>query len=122
MYYTMELKYAVAALNHLSAADGVVRLGTIAKAEGMSLHYLEQIFRRLRRSGLVKAHRGPGGGYTIVSKDTTIASVVKALSRQASVREEKLPNGERIRRVDSIFKQLDAKIVDESLGILISSI
>ena len=39
-----------------------VSLGEIAAAQNLSLAYLEQLFGRLRRAGLVESARGPGGG------------------------------------------------------------
>lgn len=43
--------------------EGPVSLKDISKVEGISVSYLEQLFVHLRRSGLVKSVRGPGGGY-----------------------------------------------------------
>ena len=45
------------------AQVGPVSLKDISKVEGISVSYLEQLFVHLRRSGLVKSVRGPGGGY-----------------------------------------------------------
>jgi len=42
-----------------------VSLGRIAERQGLSLAYLEQLFNKLRRAGLVHATRGPGGGYRL---------------------------------------------------------
>lgn len=43
--------------------EGPVSLKDISQVEGISVSYLEQLFVHLRRSGLVKSVRGPGGGY-----------------------------------------------------------
>ncbi len=40
-------------------------LADIAERQGISLSYLEQLFSKLRRSGLVRSVRGPGGGYVL---------------------------------------------------------
>ena len=45
--------------------DAPVPLSQIAKAGNISLSYLEQLFAGLRRHGLVKSFRGPGGGYRL---------------------------------------------------------
>ncbi len=46
--------------------DGaLVNLGEIAKRQDISLPYLEQLFVKLRRDGLVESVRGPGGGYRL---------------------------------------------------------
>ena len=42
-----------------------ISLAEISERQGVSLAYLEQIFNKLRRSGLVEATRGPGGGYCL---------------------------------------------------------
>ncbi|MHB1241669.1 MAG: Rrf2 family transcriptional regulator, partial [Gammaproteobacteria bacterium] len=42
-----------------------VTLAEIAERQGISLSYLEQLFSRLRRTGLVRSVRGPGGGYQL---------------------------------------------------------
>ena len=42
-----------------------VRLQEISERQKISLHYLEQLFRRLRKGAVVKSVRGPGGGYVL---------------------------------------------------------
>ena len=46
-----------------SQEQGPVKLADIAERQELSLSYLEQLFGRLRRAGLVRSVRGPGGGY-----------------------------------------------------------
>ncbi len=60
-------RYAVMAMADLAkrGGDQAVTLGEIATRQDISLPYLEQLFARLRRSGLVKSVRGPGGGYRL---------------------------------------------------------
>jgi len=65
----------------LRAGDGAVSIADIAKKEGISTAYLEQLLNKLRRSGLIESIRGPKGGY-ILSRDTadiTVADIVKTL-------------------------------------------
>src|SRR6185437_1200713 len=40
-------------------------LQEISERQNISLHYLEQLFRRLRKGLVVKSVRGPGGGYVL---------------------------------------------------------
>ena len=60
-------RYAVMAMADLAkrGGDQAVTLGEIATRQDISLPYLEQLFARLRRCGLVKSVRGPGGGYRL---------------------------------------------------------
>jgi Rrf2 family transcriptional regulator, iron-sulfur cluster assembly transcription factor len=61
-------RYAVMAMADLAqheAANKPVSLADIAQRQEISLSYLEQLFAKLRRSGLVKSVRGPGGGYRL---------------------------------------------------------
>lgn len=64
-------RYAMVALADLALAeakgapDDLVSLAAIAKRQDISLPYLEQLFVKLRRAGLVDAVRGPGGGYKL---------------------------------------------------------
>lgn len=60
-------RYAVMAMVDLArhGEDIPVPLGEIAERQGISLLYLEQLFGRLRRAGLVAATRGPGGGFAL---------------------------------------------------------
>jgi Rrf2 family iron-sulfur cluster assembly transcriptional regulator len=77
-------RYAVMAMTDLArhGADArAVCLSDIAARQEISLAYLEQLFARLRRAGLVKSVRGPGGGYQLAHGlcDTTIADIVLAV-------------------------------------------
>jgi len=60
-------RYAVTAMMDLAIHDseGPVTLSDISNCQGISLSYLEQLFAKLRQSGLVDGVRGPGGGYRL---------------------------------------------------------
>lgn len=73
-------RYAVMAMADLArhSADASVRavaLADIAARQDLSLAYLEQLFTRLRRAGLVVSHRGPGGGYRLARPAEQLAVV-----------------------------------------------
>lgn len=76
-------RYAVMAMVDLArhAQAKPVSLSDIATRQEISLSYLEQLFARLRRRGLVKSLRGPGGGYRLAreARDTNIADIVLAV-------------------------------------------
>lgn len=67
--------YGVRALIQLareSQEDVPVRLSGIASRQNIPLPYLEQIFSKLRRAGLVLSVRGPQGGYKLAKDPTSI--------------------------------------------------
>ncbi|MEE4302416.1 MAG: Rrf2 family transcriptional regulator, partial [Pseudomonadales bacterium] len=67
MRLTTRGRYAVTAMLDLALHDrgAPVALADIAERQDISLAYLEQLFSRLRRAGLVASVRGPGGGYRL---------------------------------------------------------
>ena len=64
MKLTTKGRYAVTAMLDLAlhCGAGPVKLADISERQGISLSYLEQLFTRLRKEGLVVSTRGPGGG------------------------------------------------------------
>jgi Rrf2 family iron-sulfur cluster assembly transcriptional regulator len=77
-------RYAVMAMADLArhASDAApVPLSDISIRQGISLSYLEQLFSKLRRGGLVSGVRGPGGGYRLAraAADTRIADIIVAV-------------------------------------------
>lgn len=67
MRLTSKGRYAVRAVLDLTFNSNgrPVRLQEISERQKISLHYLEQLFRRLRKGTVVKSVRGPGGGYVL---------------------------------------------------------
>jgi len=76
-------RYAVMAMADLArnGRERAVSLAEIAGRQEISLSYLEQLFARLRRGGLVKSVRGPGGGYRLARapSETRVADIVLAV-------------------------------------------
>ncbi|ABR74233.1 Fe-S cluster assembly transcriptional regulator IscR [Actinobacillus succinogenes] len=67
MKLTSKGRYAVTAILDIAlfGTNGPVTLSDISERQHISLSYLEQLFAKLRRHGLVKSVRGPGGGYQL---------------------------------------------------------
>jgi Rrf2 family iron-sulfur cluster assembly transcriptional regulator len=67
MKLTTKGRYAVTAMLDLALHNGgqPVSLAEISERQDISLSYLEQLFSKLRRAGLVVSMRGPGGGYQL---------------------------------------------------------
>jgi Rrf2 family iron-sulfur cluster assembly transcriptional regulator len=61
-----------------------VTLAGISERQDISLSYLEQLFSRLRRQGLVNSVRGPGGGYMLAKKysDISVAEIITAVDEK----------------------------------------
>lgn len=75
MRLTSKGRYAVRAILDLTFHSNgkPVRLQEISERQKISLHYLEQLFRRLRKGNVVKSVRGPGGGYLLARSMDDIA-------------------------------------------------
>ncbi len=76
-------RYAVMAMVDLANQSNgrPIALADVARRQEISLSYLEQLFAKLRRRGLVKSVRGPGGGYllSLAAEDTRISDIVLAV-------------------------------------------
>lgn len=83
MRLTTRGRYAVTAMLDLALHQGrgATALADISARQGISLAYLEQLFARLRRRGLVQSLRGPGGGYLLgrTAAQISVADVISAV-------------------------------------------
>ncbi|WP_434359076.1 Fe-S cluster assembly transcriptional regulator IscR [Parasalinivibrio latis] len=83
MRLTSKGRYAVTAMLDvaLHSEQGPVPLADISERQGISLSYLEQLFSRLRKAGLVSSVRGPGGGYRLGldANDIPVGTVISAV-------------------------------------------
>jgi Rrf2 family iron-sulfur cluster assembly transcriptional regulator len=117
-------RYAVMAMTDLAGRQETVEgravaLSDIAARQEISLSYLEQLFARLRRKGLVQSARGPGGGYRLAktAEATSIADIVHAVdeplraTRCASQGKGCMLKGERCLTHD-LWEDLGHKIED----------
>lgn len=84
MKLTTKGRYAVTAMLDVAIKDqqSPVSLADISERQGISLSYLEQLFSKLRKAGLVKSVRGPGGGYLLgrEAKDINVAEVILSVN------------------------------------------
>ncbi len=84
MRLTTKGRYAVTAMLDLAfhSQDKPVTLTEIAARQTISLSYLEQLFARLRKAGIVQGVRGPGGGYQLSQppKNISVASIIEAVN------------------------------------------
>jgi Rrf2 family iron-sulfur cluster assembly transcriptional regulator len=86
MRLTTKGRYAVTAMLDLSLNYGLgsITLADISDRQGISLSYLEQLFAKLRKQGLVSSSRGPGGGYKLSrdADDITVLEVISAVDER----------------------------------------
>jgi len=89
MRLTTKGRYAVTAMLDLAlhATEKPVPLADISQRQGISLSYLEQLFSRLRRQGLVDSSRGPGGGYRLAraAAEIAVVDVINAIDENVNV-------------------------------------
>ena len=83
MRLTTKGRFAVTAMIDvaLNGTRGPVTLAAVSERQRISLSYLEQLFGKLRRHGLVESVRGPGGGYNLArpAEDVSVADVILAV-------------------------------------------
>jgi Rrf2 family iron-sulfur cluster assembly transcriptional regulator len=91
MRLTTKGRFAVTAMLDLAineTQDAVdnkpVTLAAISERQDISLSYLEQLFSKLRRQGLVKSVRGPGGGYNLAKayNEISVSEIINAVDEQ----------------------------------------
>ena len=86
MRLTTKGRFAVTAMLDLAlhAQHGPVSLADISERQGISLSYLEQLFSKLRKNGLVDSTRGPGGGYRLSrdAHEVAVADVITAVDEK----------------------------------------
>ncbi len=86
MRLTTKGRFAVTAMIDLGMRHerGPVTLAGISERQKISLSYLEQLFGRLRRQGLVESVRGPGGGYCLAKPlpEISVADIIRAVDEQ----------------------------------------
>ncbi|MFH1494770.1 MAG: Rrf2 family transcriptional regulator, partial [Pseudomonadota bacterium] len=83
MRLTTKGRFAVTAMIDLAMrhGEGPVTLAGISDRQRISLSYLEQLFGKLRRYGLVESVRGPGGGYCLARElaGISVADIIQAV-------------------------------------------
>lgn len=80
---SLQVQYAICGSFDLAYNGGgePVQIRVISQRQAIPSRYLEQIFQRLRRAGLIRSKRGPGGGYTLARPPSEISlrEIVEAL-------------------------------------------
>ena len=99
-------------------ANGPVTLAGVSERQKISLSYLEQLFGKLRRHGLVESVRGPGGGYNLAHPASTlsVADIILAVDEpidatQCGGKENCLGEGNRCMTHD-LWASLNVRMVE----------
>ena len=92
MKLSTKARHAITAMMDLAINDNYkpVTLADISQCQGISLSYLEQLFAKLRKSGLVVGVRGPGGGYRLSRSpnEISIAQVISSIDENVQSQQE----------------------------------
>jgi Rrf2 family transcriptional regulator, iron-sulfur cluster assembly transcription factor len=116
-------RLAVNALIDLALREraGPVALASISERQQVSLSYLEQLFSRLRRQGMVESTRGPGGGYTLgrLATQISVADVVVAVDDAADQHPDEVRADGMSRR---LWRHLDAVMLEHMATITLQSL
>ena len=122
MRLTTKGRFAVTAMIDLAlrSTAGPVALAAISQRQQISLSYLEQLFSRLRKNGLVESTRGPGGGYTLgrSAAEISVADIVSAVDEPLDDTGEERDDGysrDLWRRLNEVMLQHMATITLQSL-------
>ena len=129
MKLTTKGRYAVTAMLDLALRydKGAVTLAEIAKRQGISLSYLEQLFAKLRRSGLVDSVRGPGGGYTLAMEPNkiSVAEIIVAINENIDATRcggEKNCHGDETCLTHQLWEDLSIRIHEFLSGITLGDL
>lgn len=103
MKLTSKGRYAVTAMIDiaLNQDKGAITLSLISERQGISLSYLEQLFSKLKKAGLVSSARGPGGGYRLSRQagEISVGHIINAVDESVDARkcagQENCHGGER---------------------------
>ena len=129
MKLTTKGRYAVTAMLDLALRydKGAVTLAEIAKRQGISLSYLEQLFAKLRRSGLVDSVRGPGGGYNLAMEPNkiSVAEIIVAINENIDATRcggEKNCHGDETCLTHQLWEDLSIRIHEFLSGITLGDL
>jgi Rrf2 family iron-sulfur cluster assembly transcriptional regulator len=128
MRLSRQVQYALCGIFDLAynGAGGPVRVQTIGERQRIPHRFLEQIFQRLRRAGLVAGKRGPGGGYVLTRSPENISlrEVIEAIEGPfGEVDSENVdPWPDSAHRPDFLWSDLSGRMAEMLSGIAISDV
>lgn len=129
MRLTTKGRFAVTAMLDLALneVDRPVTLAGISERQEISLSYLEQLFSRLRRDGLVKSVRGPGGGYRIAKplNEISVSNIITAVDELIDATQcggTENCHGDRRCMTHDLWASLNTKILEYLSGVSLADL
>ncbi len=130
MRLSRQVQYALCGIFDLAynSAGGPVRVQTIGARHRIPHRFLEQIFQRLRRAGLVSGKRGPGGGYVLTRRpdEISLREVIEAIEgpfvphSATTIEDDDWPASNH--RPDFLWDELAQRTATMLAGIMVSDI
>jgi Rrf2 family protein len=126
MRFSRQVQYAICGIFDIAynGRGEPVQIRVISERQAIPARYLEQIFQRLRRAGLVTSKRGPGGGYTLSRSPAriTLREIVEAVEGPVAEALQMKPTAVTPHRPDFLWGQLadrfDGVLDETSLEVL----
>jgi Rrf2 family protein len=121
MRLSLQVHYAICGIFDLAynGQGEPVRVRAIGERQAIPTRYLEQIFQRLRRAGLVVGKRGPGGGYSLARApaEITLLEVVEAVEGSLADSADPAADGEpSAHRPDFLWGELASSFAELLAG------
>jgi Rrf2 family iron-sulfur cluster assembly transcriptional regulator len=129
MRFSLQVRYAICGVFDLAynGHGDPIQVRAISARQAIPVRYLEQIFQRLRRAGIVGSKRGPGGGYSLArgAAEITLRQIVEAVEGPLAEALE-LEAGEadeaRSFRPDFLWQQLAERLGDALDSVTVESL
>ncbi len=84
MIMNQQVRNATRLIAHLKRDEATTMRSFIDANPELSMYFMDQIARKLRKAGLIRSTRGPGGGYLLTDRSVTMLDLVYTLSRRPS--------------------------------------
>ena len=112
-------QYGVRAMFELAKnyKKGPLTIKEIARRQGVSVSYLEQLLNKLRKSELIRSRKGPGGGYVINSKpeEISVGHILNSLEGPVAITQCLDPSAKGCKRVEGCVARLLWKSLGEKI-------